>query len=95
MTKRQQKHVWIPGELTPDERAKLHALGNTSWIRMQLREVPMPEHERSLYQLTEAEYAMVQDLSVPVRKIAPLLNVSPHAIYQSRSRFRRVQNQRV
>lgn len=50
-------------DLTPDELAKLHALGGATWIRLQVQTAAEPTGIRGLYGLTPDErQALLADL---------------------------------
>lgn len=78
-------------ELTPDEAAKLHALGGASWVRAQLRDTPMPLNSvRKLYELTCAERRqLLADLPALGRAvIAQKYRLRPTAVDNLRFRLR-------
>lgn len=78
----------VSGTLTRDERAKLNALGGAAWIRLKLRDEPMPTCARSLHQVTDAERVRVLDHRIPANEIARDLGLAVDSVRAARFRAR-------
>lgn len=66
-------------QLTPDEHAKLHALGGPSWVRVQVQkaELSPPKGSRSLYALSLSDR---RRLLADAEKLGPKAAAQAHCV---------------